>query len=523
MLKSWRPSQVLQRLKPIERQKLKTWDFAAKFIVRQRNIEIRYSQSSQEYKESMVEFGSWTNSQLVDLGPTFVKLGQILSTRQDIFPAEFINQLESLQDDVLPLESNVVMEIINSEVGLDKFLAVSSTPFKAASLGQVHKAKLKNGKSVIVKVKRPGIKELIESDTKNISDILNFLNLVGISTGPSTKKILEDAKDYILDEVDYIKEGNNALKFRKMFKDTQWVKVPTVYMKLLTPRVIIMEYVEGIKITDIEALKSRKAKLGKICRGLVMSYVIQVRDYGFFHGDPHPGNVAITNEGQIVYYDFGLVVQIPPKISSKINDLLVCIIQRDTRRLVQLMIDLELIIPTAEQDDIVAFLDALLIFFESYDGDALNQTVIQNELNESLVRERPFLLPPEFLFLGKSLILIDGICRNLKEDFNFVGYVTPIVNDEVMEAIDLQKIASSAIEMPNRVKAINSSVSALEKSKSELKRNLRNTRNELQTVQLSTVTAICASQLVQSGNWNVSFIFALATLYNIIKLQNKKL
>jgi predicted unusual protein kinase regulating ubiquinone biosynthesis (AarF/ABC1/UbiB family) len=512
----------LHSLKPLDRQKLKTWDFAAKFITRQRKIDI-FSKNSVEYKTSMIEFGKWTNAQLVELGPTFVKLGQLLSTRQDVFPTEFTTQLESLQDDVSPLDSSIVFDIISTEVGLDKFLAVSSQPFKAASLGQVHKAKLSNGKSVIVKVKRPGIKELIESDTQNISDILNFLNLVGISTGPSTKKILEDAKEYILDEVDYIKEGHNAVKFQKLFKDTSWVKVPNVYMKYLTPKVIIMEYVEGIKVTDIESLKKRKALLPKICRGLVMSYVIQVRDYGYFHADPHPGNVAITEDGKIVYYDFGLVVQIPLQISAKINDLLVCIIQRDTRRLVQLMIDLELIIPTTDQDDIVAFLDALLLFFESYDSDALNQTVIQNELNTSLVRERPFLLPPEFLFLGKSLILIDGICRKLEPDFNFIAYVTPIINEEVMEAIDLRKIASSAVEMPNRVKAINSSVSALEKSKSELKRNLRNTRSELQTVQLSTVTAICASQLLQNGNWNIFFIFALATIYNIIKLQNKKL
>lgn len=512
----------LNNLKPIERQKLKTWDFAAKFIVRQRKIET-FSKTSIEYKTSMTEFGTWTNGQLIELGPTFVKLGQLLSTRQDIFPTEFTKQLESLQDDVTPLDSDLVLDIINTEVGMDKFLAVSSVPFKAASLGQVHKAKLKNGKSVIVKVKRPGIKKLIESDTKNISDILNFLNLVGISTGPSTKKILEDAKTYILDEVDYIKEGQNATKFKKMFKDTTWIKVPAVYMKLLTPKVIIMEYVESIKITDVNALQKQKALLNKICRGLVMSYVIQVRDYGYFHGDPHPGNLGVTYDGKIVYYDFGLVVQIPLEISSRINDLLVCIIQRDTRRLVQLMVELELIIPTAEQDDIVAFLDALLIFFESYDGEKLNQTVIQNELNESLVRERPFLLPPEFLFLGKSLVLIDGICRNLNEDFNFVGYVTPIINEEVMDAIDLRKIASSAIEMPNRVKAINSSVNALEKSKSELKRNLRNTRSELQTVQISTVTAIFATQLVQSGNWNIAFVFGLATLYNIFKLQNKKL
>jgi predicted unusual protein kinase regulating ubiquinone biosynthesis (AarF/ABC1/UbiB family) len=509
-----------QKLNPIDRQKLKTWDFAAKFVIRQKKIE--YISNPVQYKSKMVDFGKWTTDELIDLGPTFVKLGQLLSTRQDIFPSEFTNQLESLQDDVTPLDSEVVMKIIHEEVGMTNFLGVSHEPYKAASLGQVHKAKLKNGKSVIVKVKRPGIKELIESDTKNISDILNFLNVVGISTGPSTKKILEDAKTYILDEVDYLKEGHNAVKFRKMFKNTNWIQVPRVYMKLLTPRVIIMEFVESTKITDVTNLENKRANLSKICKGLVMSYVIQVRDYGFFHGDPHPGNVGITNEGKIVYYDFGLVVQIPYDIMNRIDEILVCIIQRDTRRLVQLLIELKLIIPTAEQDDIVAFLDALLIFFESYDSEALNQTVIQTELNESLVKERPFLLPPEFLFLGKALILIDGICRRLDPEFNFVANVTPIVRDDVMEAIDLRKIASSAIEMPNRVKAINSSVNALEKSKGEMKRNIKSTRNDVQNLQISTLSGILASQSIQNGNDTTSIIFGIITLYYVIKIQNKR-
>ena len=503
----------------IERQRLKTWNFAVKFVTRQRKIE--YIKQPDVKRENMIEFGKWTNLQLIDLGPTFVKLGQLLSTRQDIFPVEFTTQLESLQDDVTPMDSAKVMKIINAEVGLDQFVAVNTDPYKAASLGQVHKAKMKNGKSVVIKVKRPGIKELIESDTKNISDILNFLNLIGISTGPSTKKILEDAKMYILDEIDYIKEGNNATKFRKMFKQTSWIKVPRVYMKLLTPQVIIMEFVDSIKISNISSLQDYNANLGKICRGLVKSYVIQVRDYGFFHGDPHPGNLGITKDGRIVYYDFGLVVQIPSEISEKVDDLLVCIIQRDTRRLVSLMIDLNLIIPTAEQDDIVAFLDALLIYFESYDSDALNQTVIQTELNESLVRERPFLLPPEFLFLGKSLILIDGICRNLEPEFNFVAYLKPIINDEVMEAIDLRKLASSAIEMPNRIKEINGSVSSLEKSRSELKRNVKSTRAELQTVQLTTLSAIAANQAIQSNNEFLAAGLIMYVLFNVIKVQNK--
>lgn len=508
----------VSKIRILEKQKLKTWNFAANFISRQRKIEY-IKKKPDKYKREMEEFGKWTTVQLIDLGPTFVKLGQILSTRQDIFPSDFTDQLESLQDDVTPMDSDIVMEIINSEVGMHEFVGVSKSPYKAASLGQVHKAKMKNGKSVIVKVKRPGIKELIESDTRNISDILSFLNLIGISTGPSTKKILEDAKMYILEEIDYIKEGNNAVKFRKMFKNTNWVKIPRVYMKLLTEQVIIMEFVESTKISNIDELKQNKIALNKLCQGLVQSYVIQVKDYGFFHADPHPGNVGITNDGKIVYYDFGLVIQIPNKISDKIDDLLVCIIQRDTRKLVSLMIELDLIIPTAEQDDIVTFLDALLLFFENNDPEKLNQTIIQTELNEALVRDRPFLLPPEFLFLGKALILIDGICKNLNSNFNFVTYVTPLINEEIMEAVDLRKLASNAIEMPNRIKSINSSLNSLEKSKSEIKRNIKSTRNELQDVQMSTLSAIAANQSLENGNYPLFAIFGLYTIYTILKLK----
>jgi len=178
------------------------------------------------------------------------------------------------------------------------------------------------------------------------------------------------------------------------------------------------------------------------------------------------------------------IVKTKSNISERINDILVCIIQKNTRSLVQLMIELELIIPTSEPDDIVAFLDALLQFFESYDSDKLNETVIQTELNESLVRERPFLLPPEFLFLGKSLILIDGICRQLEPKFNFIAYLTPIIQENVMQAIDIQQLASTAIEMPNRIKAINSSVISIEKAKGDLKRSAKSTQRDILASQM---------------------------------------
>ena len=506
------------KLNKLQTQKVKTWDFASKFIYKQKSIEWG---SKDKYKSSMVEFGKWTNEHLINLGPTFVKLGQLLSTRSDLFPLEFINELESLQDEVTPLDYHIIFDIVDNEIGLNEFEDFEHEPFKAASLGQVHRARLKNGQDVVVKVRRPGIKEIIDSDTQNISDILSFLNLIGYQTGPNTERLLNEAKEYILGEINYENEAMNSLKFAKMFEDIPHIVVPKVYMKLLTQKVLIMEFVESIKINNIEQLKSYNTNFQKLTKAIVDSYVVQVRDYGFFHADPHPGNLGVTYNGKLVYYDYGLVIKIPENISNKINDLLIYIIQKNTRELVQTMIDLDLIIPTSDSDDIVIFLEALLTFFENYDQSQLNSTVIQNELNESFVKEKPFLFPPEFLFLGKSLILIDSICSNLTKDFNFVEYVKPIIEAEVMEAIDIKSIATTAIEMPNRVKAISGSVNALEKSRSELKRSIKSTRRDLQVIQVSMLSSLIALEFLHENNDFLFLIFLIVSIINFLKIQKK--
>ena len=177
------------------------------------------------------------------------------------------------------------------------------------------------------------------------------------------------------------------------------------------------------------------------------------------------------------------------------------------------MISLELIIPTANREDIVLFLEALLIYFEKYDSSQLNSTIIQNELNDTLVKERPFLFPPEFLFLGKSIILIDGICRKLDPSFNFFEYTTNLLQDEFMNAIDLRKFAMTAVEMPNRIKSISYSVNSIESSKKDLKLTIKKTQHDIHNTQLLTMSSIISSQAFYYHNFILMYFFISLSLY----------
>jgi len=328
-------------------QKVKTWKFAAKYLWKER------------FTEDKAELGRWTKSELLDLGPTFVKLGQIASTRGDLYPPEFTKELESLQDNVPPFDFKLVKDVVNRDI----FKDFEEIPFKSASIGQVHKATLKNGKKVVVKLKRPGILETMISDTNNVKKILDFIQSIGIDTGSSSNFVLNDSIEYLLGEADYRQEVENAIKFRRSLKGIDWIKVPYVYKKYCTDDMIVMEYVEADKITEI---RNKKINRKKVCEALVNSYVIQTMDSGLFHGDPHPGNLAISKDGKLVFYDFGLLIELDDELKQGFSDLFGCIIKRDTKGIVQILITLGVIVPTSSDvSDIEVFFETLCIILTS--------------------------------------------------------------------------------------------------------------------------------------------------------------
>ena len=453
-------------------QKVKTWKFAAKYLFKER------------FTDDKAELGRWTKGELLELGPTFVKLGQIASTRGDLYPPEFTKELESLQDNVPPFDFSLVKDVVNKDI----FKEFDEVPFKSASIGQVHKATLKNGKKVVVKLKRPGIYDIMQTDTENVKKILDFIQSIGIDTGSSSNFVLNDSIEYLLGEANYRQEVENAIKFRKSLKGVDWIKVPYVYKKYCTDDMIVMEYVEADKITDIQIKNINKKK---VCEALVNSYVIQTMDSGLFHGDPHPGNLAISKDGKLVFYDFGLLIELDDDLKQGFADLFGCIIQRDTKGCVQILIRLGVIVPTSSDiSDIEVFFETILGYLENLDGGA----IMNDELAAELAMEKPFVVPTSFVYLAKSFSLIEGICLQLDPDFDYFTYLEPLIQEQFLESLDVSEIIKNTTDIPSKIGKINSTVLGLERSRAGMKRSMIKTRQEIRVVQYSVICALLAER-----------------------------
>ena len=453
-------------------QKVKTWKFAAKYLFKER------------FMDDKAELGRWTKGELLELGPTFVKLGQIASTRGDLYPPEFTKELESLQDNVPPFDFSLVKDVVNKDI----FKEFDEVPFKSASIGQVHKATLNNGKKVVVKLKRPGIYDIMQTDTENVKKILDFIQSIGIDTGSSSNFVLNDSIQYLLGEANYRQEVENAIKFRKGLKGIDWIKVPYVYKKYCTDDMIVMEYVEEDKITDIQIKNINKKK---VCEALVNSYVIQTMDSGLFHGDPHPGNLAISKDGKLVFYDFGLLIELDDDLKQGFSDLFGCIIQRDTKGCVQILISLGVIVPTSSDiSDIEVFFETILGYLENLDGGA----IMNDELAAELAMEKPFVVPTSFVYLAKSFSLIEGICLQLDPEFDYFTYLEPLIQEQFLESLDVSEIIKNTTDIPSKIGKINSTVLGLERSRAGMKRSMIKTRQEIRVVQYSVICALLAER-----------------------------
>lgn len=458
--------------RPRVRQKFKTWKFAASFLYR------NYTTSDKKV------LGQWVKSELLDLGPTFVKLGQIASTRGDLYPPEFVKELESLQDDVPPID------IDTSHIPLHHFKEFGYTPFKSASIGQVHHATLLDGREVVVKVKRPGIYQMMKHDTDNVKEIVAFLESVGIDTGTGMGYVLDESIENLLKESDYQLEVQNAKRFRKNFRKIKWVKVPKMVEEYCTDDILVMEYVPSIKLDDAPVNKK------KICEALVTAYVKQTMSDGFFHADPHPGNLGMTLDGKkLVFYDFGLCIPIDESLRVGFGELLGHLVSRDTKKIVEVLIRLKIIIPQSDVEDLEVFFETILNYLGNMDVRNFTEELMSDPLMLDLARQRPFIIPSVFVYLAKTFSLMEGQCLRLDREFDYYTYLTPIVQKQVSSNIDMSKILKNTAEMPLLVRNMSTAILGLEKSRAGLKRSLKNTRTEVRYAQYSILCAITAFEL----------------------------
>ena len=471
---------------PTPNRKVKTWKFAGKFLWKN------------TFVKDKTELGRWTKNELLELGPTFVKLGQIASTRGDLYPPEFTKELESLQDDVPPVEFTTIVDP-------SIFREFDTVPFKSASIGQVHMAVLHNGQKVVVKVKRPGILAIMKEDTDTIRDIVQVLEKVGIDTGNSSGLVLDESIDYLLGEADYIQEIDNAIKFKKSMRDVDWIKVPRVYKKYSNADMIVMEYVPSTKLTEITDPKVNKKK---ICEALINSYVIQTMDNGIFHADPHPGNLGFSSKGKLVFYDFGLLINLSDELRDGFKTLFGFIVTRDTAGIVDTLVKLGVIVPTSSDvSDIELFFETILGYLETLDGSG----IVNDDLAAQLAMEKPFIVPSSFVYLAKAFSTIEGICLKLDPEFNYFTYLEPLIQQQIIESVDVGNILMKTTEIPGTIGKINTAVMGLQKSRGSMKRSMVKTQREIRLVQYSVVCALLAERF--GDNPPLAMFFVSCTLW----------
>ncbi|MEM1425819.1 MAG: AarF/ABC1/UbiB kinase family protein, partial [Cyanobacteria bacterium P01_H01_bin.130] len=293
----------------------------------------------------------WLRETFLELGPTFIKVGQLFSTRADLFPTEYVEELSKLQDRVPAFDYDQVETMLEEDLGKSAhalFQSFDPIPLAAASLGQVHKAQLPVGDEVVVKVQRPGLKKLFQIDLAILKDIARyFQSHPRWGTGRDWLGIYEECCRILYEEIDYLNEGRNADRFRRNFRHADWVKVPRIYWRYASPRILVMEYMPGIKISHYEALETAGLERSRLASLGAQAYLEQLLASGFFHADPHPGNLAVSPEdGALIFYDFGMMGQVSSITREKLLETFFGIAQKDGDRVMNSLIELGALQPT---------------------------------------------------------------------------------------------------------------------------------------------------------------------------------
>ncbi len=387
----------------------KKWDRTDEFTQRKRAIELR--------------------ELLTKLGPAFIKIGQAVSTRPDLVPPTYLEELTKLQDQIPPFDNAIAFRYIEETLGAPPealFVEISENPVAAASLGQVYKARLQTGESVAVKVQRPGLAEKITLDVYILRGLASWAmqNLSFIRT--DLVGILDEFAERIFEEMDYTQEGANAERFDQLYGYMPEIYVPEIYWEYTSRRVLTMEWIEGTKLTQIEAIAAQGIDATALIDVGVQCSLRQLLEHGFFHADPHPGNLLAMPDGRLAYLDFGMMSEMEPYQRYGLIEAIVHLVNRDFESLATDYVKLDFLEPDVDLTPIIpAFSE---VFSEALTSSVseINIKTITDRLSE-LMYEYPFKVPPYFALIIRSLVTLEGIAINIEPDFKVLSKAYPYV------------------------------------------------------------------------------------------------
>ncbi|OKH18774.1 ABC1 kinase family protein [[Limnothrix rosea] IAM M-220] len=408
----------------------------------------------------------WIKESFLELGPTFIKVGQLFSTRADLFPAEYVEELSKLQDRVPAFSFEQTKKLIEED--FDKplnelFYSFDPTPLAAASLGQVHKAQLHSGEEVVVKVQRPGLKQLFTVDLAILKKIaFYFQNHPRWGKNRDWLGIYEECCRILWQEVDYLREGRSADTFRRNFRNANWVKVPKVFWRYASPRVLTLEYMPGIKISHYEALDAAGLERKELAKLSAQAYLQQLLNDGFFHADPHPGNLAVSPDGALIFYDFGMMGEIKANVKEGLMETMMGVTEKDADRVVNSLVNLGALQPTNDMGPVRRSVQFMLDNFMDKPFDAQSITAISDDLYE-IAYDQPFRFPATFTFVMRAFSTIEGVGKGLDPDFNFMAVAQPFAlqvmsenlpsSSSIIDQLGKQaaQLGTSTLGLPRRI------------------------------------------------------------------------
>lgn len=379
---------------------------------------------------------AWLSRQMLALGPTFIKIGQAISTRADLLPLAYIKELSKLQDSVPAFPNDEAMEIIERELGAgvnQLFAEVEPEPIAAASLGQVYRGRLPSGHVVAIKVQRPNLADKINFDLAVLRRIARFMErFPKMTRGVDWQGTIDEFAATTFDEMDYRKEAQNAETFRHNFRKWKEVYVPIIYFSHSSSRVLTMEFIEGTKVLELDVLRARGIAPPDVVKLIAKTYLKQLLEDGFFHADPHPGNLRVMPDGRMAFFDFGMVGRISAELQSKMIDAFFHLVERDTHALTQDLINLRFLSPTVDTTQIQHVVEDL---FRNYLGLKLGDIKFKEltyELAE-VMYEYPFHLPANFTYIIRAIMTLEGIGIVMDPGFSFFDVAKPYAKEFMLK------------------------------------------------------------------------------------------
>jgi ubiquinone biosynthesis protein len=405
-------------------------------------------------KNKAKSYSKWAKMRLVceELGPTFVKFGQILSNRPDLVPLELTIELEKLHDNVPPMAENVAKTIVETELNdtvENLFAWFEPTPFASASIAQVHRVTLHSGKRVALKIQREGIHEVIAEDIKAMYRIAEILE----SRMPSLKSfdpvgLIENFEDSILKEIDFINESINIQRFYNNLKNdnslNQFAEAPKVYPSFTTKKVLAMEFISGIKINQIDELVSSNVETKVIARRLVESYFKQVFEYGFFHADPHPGNLLVLPNNHICYLDFGMMGSMLPRDISIFGKLFIAITNKDVKNIIKTLQQLSNNIPISNMRALEFDINEFVEKYYVREFQENEMSTILLDLKDIIIAHG-LRVPTYFFLFARSLVTLEGVISKLDPKLEQLEIVKPYLRASVTKKYNPLKMGKKVV------------------------------------------------------------------------------